>query len=125
MLSFISSHLSDIITAATIVGGYIFHRSSVTTQSTKASLVASAIATVEAVIDSYVQTTSGQETIANLKLELKGMAAVQLGRLGIYEGTTERTLIDAAVDAAIAAAVNKFVSVHPMPQTLNAQLKAG
>lgn len=124
MWDWLNSNSQLLVTLATLVGGYIWHHVVQTGRSNNASVLDSAKAAIGSVFDGYVATASTSMSLDAMRVDLRGLAAVQLGRLGIYEGTTLRVLADAAVSALIERAIAELVARHPAPMTLHAEVRA-
>lgn len=125
MWDFLVANQKLLITLGTLIGGYLFHQHATTTKQTDNGLIASALGQVASLFDSYVASVSTDTALATMRIELRGLAAVEMGKLGIYEGTTARALIDAGVSMAIESAIARFVTRHPDPKALHAEVKQG
>lgn len=123
-MEWLAANATQLIAIAAALGGYIWNRLHMAKAATGSALVDSALAAIGSVFDAYVSSASTAKTLADVGVELRGLAAVQMGRLGIYEGTTARALLDAGVNALIAEAIATLVAKHPDPSSLHAEVKA-
>lgn len=124
MFDFLAKNAQLIITLATLAGGYVWHRLFTSTETKRNATVQSALDAIGGIFDQYVASASTSTSLDTMRGELRGLAAVQLGRFGIYEGTAARALLDAGIGAAIEAAIAVFVQNHPTPQSLHGEVKA-
>lgn len=124
MWSWLSANATQLIAIGAAVGSYVWNRLHMTSQAQDNSLVASALAQIGALFSAYAHSASTTKTLADMSIELRGLAAVEMGKLGIYEGTATRALLDAGVNALIAQAIQTLVMNHPEPTTLHAEVKA-
>jgi hypothetical protein len=124
MWDFISKNINLFVTLGTLAGGYIWHRLFTSTEAKRNAVVQSALDAIGGIFDQYIASASTSTSLDTMRAELRGLAAVQLGRFGIYEGTAARALLDAGVNAAIEAALAVFVQNHATPTSLHAEVKA-
>lgn len=111
--AFLAANSQVIIAAITAIGAYLYHRVSSSSAERSRVIVSSALASIVAIFDAFVTTAPTSKGIAALRIELRGLAAVQMGKRGIYEGTPERAALDLAVGVAIEVAIARFVTAHP------------
>lgn len=109
--------LFDPIVFSTLLGGatWLTNRLLGRRADSKAARVTTAIATSSALMAQYAATTS-ELTPEKLIIACKGIVAIQLAKVGVYE--RDRAPYQHLIDAAIAKAVSHWVSAHPTPTTL-------
>lgn len=122
MWDFINANANLLVTLATLAGGYLWHRF-VVGRTVDNEIAKGVLAAIGSIFDGYVASASTDKTLETIRIELRGLAAVQLGRAGIYEGTALRGIADAAVNALIERAIATFVQQHPTPSSLHAEVK--
>lgn len=83
----------------------------------KAGKVAAALATASAEMLQLAITAPSDMTASRLMTQYKGVVAVQLAKIGIYE--KDRAPFQPLIDAAISAAVTEWVKRHPTPSSLS------
>ncbi len=123
-MSWLAANATQLIAIGAALVGYIWNRMHVSNVATGNAVADSVLKTIGSLFDAYAASASTAKTLSDVAVELRGLAAVQLGKAGIYEGTPARAVIDAAVNALIAQAIATIVTSHPTPTSLHAEVKA-
>lgn len=106
-----------VVSIGTAIINKLWNRSS---DNTKAK-IAAAISEAKSIMTQCVLTARPGMTVDDMVVQLKGVAAIALGRIGIK---TTDPLVGALVNAAIAEAVHQFVDLHPEPKSLTLPVHA-
>jgi hypothetical protein len=109
--------LTDPVVFSTLLGGVTWLANKVLGKraDTKAAKVTTALGTASALMFQYA-VTEKDKTPEAVITAFKGIVAIQLAKVGVFE--KDRAPYQFLIDAAIAKAVQQWVAVHPNPSGL-------
>jgi hypothetical protein len=116
--------LTNPLVISAVIGAitYIWGKVTGDTKDKNAQAVEHALSAIGSVFEQWVLTAPTTTSVQDLKVVLKGLAAVQLGKLGIYTDNPLRKVVDNAVDALVQDTITKWLQLHPSPKSLAASV---
>jgi hypothetical protein len=113
----IESLITNPVVFSTLLGGatWLVNKILGRRADTKAAKVGTAIGTASALMLQYTLTEK-DKTPEQVIIAFKGIVAIELAKVGVYE--KDRAPYQFLIDIAIAKAVTHWVTSHPAPQSL-------